>query len=66
MAVERRKQLAEPWTVLARRFTVADNVNPTDARVYFREFRRVLKPGGRAVIHHSGPPPPGAGDDLRA
>jgi ubiquinone/menaquinone biosynthesis C-methylase UbiE len=35
------------------------HINPLDIRGYFHEFRRVLKPGGRALIHHAGPPIPG-------
>lgn len=41
-------------------YDVFVHINPIDARSYFCELRRVLKPGGRAVIHHPGPPPPGA------
>jgi ubiquinone/menaquinone biosynthesis C-methylase UbiE len=37
-------------------FDVFVHINPPDARAYFREFRRILKPGGRAMIHHAGPP----------
>ena len=35
------------------------HVNPLDIREYFREFGRVLRPGGLALIHHAGPPQPG-------
>lgn len=35
------------------------HINPLDIKGYFREFRRVLKPGGRALVHHAGPPIPG-------
>ena len=37
-------------------YDVFVHINPQDARSYFREFRRILRPGGRAVIHHPGPP----------
>jgi ubiquinone/menaquinone biosynthesis C-methylase UbiE len=37
-------------------FDVFVHINPPDARAYFGEFRRILKPGGRAMIHHAGPP----------
>jgi SAM-dependent methyltransferase len=37
-------------------FDVFVHINPPDARAYFREFRRILKPGGHAMIHHAGPP----------
>jgi ubiquinone/menaquinone biosynthesis C-methylase UbiE len=40
-------------------YDVFVHINPKDARSYFQEFRRILKPGGRAVIHHPGPPLPG-------
>jgi ubiquinone/menaquinone biosynthesis C-methylase UbiE len=40
-------------------YDVFVHINPQDARSYFREFRRILKPGGRAVVHHPGPPHPG-------
>jgi SAM-dependent methyltransferase len=33
------------------------HINPTDTEKYLREFRRVLKPGGVAVIHHVGRTP---------
>jgi ubiquinone/menaquinone biosynthesis C-methylase UbiE len=39
-------------------YDVFVHVNPLDARSYFQEFARVLKPGVRAVIHHPGPPNP--------
>jgi len=39
-------------------YDVFVHVNPLDARSYFAEFNRILKPGGRAVIHHPGPPVP--------
>lgn len=35
-------------------FDVFVHINPQDTRGYFRELRRVLKPAGRAVIHHPG------------
>ncbi|HEY6357859.1 MAG TPA: class I SAM-dependent methyltransferase [Vicinamibacterales bacterium] len=35
-------------------YDVFVHVNPVDARRYFREFHRVLKPKARAVIHHPG------------
>jgi ubiquinone/menaquinone biosynthesis C-methylase UbiE len=35
-------------------YDVFVHVNPLDARGYFREFQRILKPGGTAVIHHPG------------
>ena len=35
-------------------YDVFVHINPQDARSYFQEFRRLLKPGGRAVIHHPG------------
>jgi ubiquinone/menaquinone biosynthesis C-methylase UbiE len=37
-------------------YDVFVHVNPLDAREYFREFARILRPGGRAVIHHPGTP----------
>jgi SAM-dependent methyltransferase len=40
-------------------YDVFVHVNPVDARSYFREFRRVLRPGGTVVVHHPGPPPAG-------
>jgi ubiquinone/menaquinone biosynthesis C-methylase UbiE len=33
------------------------HINPTDTAQYLREFRRILKPGGIAVIHHVGRTP---------
>lgn len=35
-------------------YDVFVHINPVAARSYFREFGRILKPGGRAVIHHPG------------
>jgi ubiquinone/menaquinone biosynthesis C-methylase UbiE len=35
-------------------YDVFVHINPLDARNYFREFKRILKPGGTAVIHHPG------------
>lgn len=35
-------------------YDVFVHINPVDAKGYFREIARVLKPGGRAVIHHPG------------
>ena len=37
-------------------YDVFVHINPVNVRSYFREFRRVLRPGGRAVIHHPGEP----------
>ncbi len=37
-------------------YDVFVHINPVDTRAYFREFGRILKPGGCAVIHHPGPP----------
>jgi SAM-dependent methyltransferase len=36
-------------------YDVFVHVNPVDAKGYVREFARILKPGGKAVIHHPGP-----------
>lgn len=36
-------------------YDVFVHLNPLDARAYFREFARLLAPGGYAVIHHPGP-----------
>lgn len=36
------------------------HITPLDIRGYVREFARVLRPGGSAVIHHAGAPDPGA------
>jgi SAM-dependent methyltransferase len=35
-------------------YDVFVHVNPVDARSYFAEFARVLRPGGYALIHHPG------------
>jgi ubiquinone/menaquinone biosynthesis C-methylase UbiE len=35
-------------------YDVFVHINPLDARGYFREFMRVLKPGAKAVVHHPG------------
>jgi ubiquinone/menaquinone biosynthesis C-methylase UbiE len=35
-------------------YDVFVHINPLDARNYFREFARILRPGSRAVIHHPG------------
>lgn len=35
-------------------FDVFVHINPLDARRYFVEVARILKPGGRAVVHHPG------------
>ena len=35
-------------------YDVFVHINPSDARRYFREVSRVLKPGGKAIIHHPG------------
>ena len=37
-------------------YDVFVHINPLDTQSYFREFRRILKSGGRAVIHHPGNP----------
>jgi len=34
-------------------FDVFVHVSPADTEGYLRDFRRVLRPGGRAVIHHA-------------
>jgi ubiquinone/menaquinone biosynthesis C-methylase UbiE len=52
-------------------YDVFVHINPPDTRSYFREFGRVLKPRGRAVIHHPGDGPtkgqrPGWRSDLTA
>jgi ubiquinone/menaquinone biosynthesis C-methylase UbiE len=41
-------------------YDVFVHINPNDTRGYFEEFRRVLRPGGQAVIHHPGMPDPAA------
>jgi len=46
--------LADSSVEVVWSYDVFVHVNPLDARGYFREFRRVLKPGGTAVIHHPG------------
>lgn len=33
-------------------YDVFVHINPVDARNYFEEIHRILKPGGRAVVHH--------------
>jgi ubiquinone/menaquinone biosynthesis C-methylase UbiE len=33
-------------------FDVFVHISPVDTEAYLKEFRRVLRPGGRAVIHH--------------
>jgi ubiquinone/menaquinone biosynthesis C-methylase UbiE len=43
-------------------YDVMVHIRPLDARAYFQEFRRILKPGGRAVIHHPGDRSSSAGD----
>lgn len=35
-------------------YDVFVHINPNDIDAYLRELRRVLRPGGAAVIHHSG------------
>lgn len=35
-------------------YDVFVHINPLDARQYIREFHRLLKPGGTAVVHHPG------------
>ena len=35
-------------------YDVFVHINPLDARSYFREFARILRPGSLAVIHHPG------------
>lgn len=35
-------------------YDVFVHINPTDIDAYLHEFRRILKPGGLAVIHHAG------------
>lgn len=47
-------------------FDVFVHINPQDTRGYFREFSRVLKPGGRAVIHHPGAASAGRSSAWRA
>jgi SAM-dependent methyltransferase len=37
-------------------YDVFVHINPLDARSYFAEVARILKPGGRAVVHHPGFP----------
>ena len=39
-------------------FDVFVHINPLDAKGYFREFRRILQPGGHGMIHHAGTPSP--------
>jgi ubiquinone/menaquinone biosynthesis C-methylase UbiE len=43
-------------------YDVFVHINPIDAKSYFREFARVLKSQGRAVIHHPGAPPSGGSE----
>lgn len=51
-------------------YDVFVHINPYDTRHYFHEFARILKPGGRAVLHHPGSalarnkPRPGWRSDL--
>jgi SAM-dependent methyltransferase len=35
-------------------YDVFVHMDPTDVNRYLAEFERILKPGGRAIIHHSG------------
>ena len=35
-------------------YDVFVHINPTDAKRYFEEFARVLRPGGVGVVHHPG------------
>ncbi len=35
-------------------YDVFVHINPTDIETYIKTFRRILRPGGRAIIHHSG------------
>jgi ubiquinone/menaquinone biosynthesis C-methylase UbiE len=42
-------------------FDVFVHINPLDAQTYFREFRRILRPGGHALIHHNGALLPSSG-----
>ena len=35
-------------------YDVFVHINPTDIEMYITDFQRTLKPGGHAIIHHSG------------
>jgi|APSaa5957512535_1039671.scaffolds.fasta_scaffold30090_2 ubiquinone/menaquinone biosynthesis C-methylase UbiE len=35
-------------------YDVFVHINPTDIEKYIKDFQRILKPGGVAIIHHSG------------
>jgi SAM-dependent methyltransferase len=54
LASDRSIDLAEASIDAIWSYDVFVHINPVDARSYFKEFARLLKPGGYAVIHHPG------------
>jgi ubiquinone/menaquinone biosynthesis C-methylase UbiE len=38
------------------------HITPLDIKGYLRELKRILRPGGHALLHHAGPPLPGQVD----